>query len=103
MMLMLSRIKITGPVEVEVANLKQEEKKPAKTKWGRKFRFSSEKTDKEEAKELEEGVVGGDGGVASEREGEESEAKLKIMMVRTENLEHVPFQQTQELKVSGCG
>lgn len=80
---------------MEVANSKQGEKGKNK-KWNRRFKFTSEEASKEagESVELDGGVVGGDGDVANQ--GEES----RILLVRTENLEHNPFEQTQELKVS---
>lgn len=95
------RIKITGPVEVEVSRSKPEK---SKKKWSKMFKFGSDEEslgagDTKESVELDEGVVGGDGGVA-EQEAEPVEEKPRILMVRTENLTHHPFQQTQELKVS---
>ncbi len=104
------RIKILGPVEVQVenSNERKEESKPEskpekknmRKKWGRKLKFAPEETpDSKEGVELDGGVVGGDGGVADEK-GEGS--KPRIIMVRTENLKHDPFEQTQELKVSWC-
>lgn len=97
------RVKILGPVEVEVAYSKPDKpEKPEKKKrkkWSRKLKFTSEEApDTKEGVELDGGVVGGDGGVAKEGEEEEG-SKPRIIMVRTENLEHNPFEQTQELKV----
>ena len=75
----------------------------SKKKWSEMFTFSADeeegsKSAGEGVKEdvqLDAGVVGGDGGTT----GEESEDKPRILMVRTENLKHHSFEQTQELKV----
>lgn len=96
------RIKITGPMEVQVSHPKQSEGKKVKKKWSEMFKFNSEEEkvsdDTEKSAELDGGVVGGDGG-AADQEAEPVEEKPRILMVRTENLTHQPFQQTQELKV----
>ena len=77
----------------------QEMEKPAKRKslWRRKLKLGSdEEPSGDESKgsgvELDGSVVGGEGGA-------EEVVGAKILMVRTENLEHDPFEQTQQLKV----
>lgn len=90
-------------MEVQVSHLKQNgsKKKKSKKKWNKMFKFTSDKEspqDTKESVELDEGVVGGDVGGA-EQEAEPVDQKPQILMVRTENLKHQPFEQTQELKV----
>ena len=108
--LILFRIKVLGPVEVQVSQSKQGGSKKSKKRWSKIFKFSSDEEDggvggAKESVELDEGVVGSDGGEAgtdggmASQEVEPVEEKPRILMVRTENLKHNPFEQTQELKV----
>ena len=99
-----ARIKITGPVEVQVEDTTRTEEKKKKSKTKKlsrklKLKISSEESSKETDKnvELDGGVVGGDGGVAEVERTKEGTNRL--MMVMTENLVHYPFEQNQELKV----
>lgn len=106
------RIRITGPVEVEVEDSKKEgqereeggsdvkrDKKTEKKNWWKNWVESSDRDkwkrdDKtsevsgSEEKELER---------AEDEEGNRSE-KRPILMVRTENVHHEPFQSTEEVK-----
>ena len=88
-------------MEVEMVKPNKKEEKRGKKKWGQKLKSTTSEgaPDSKEGVELDGGVVGGDGGVADEKREEET-SKQRIIMVRTENLEHDPFEQTQELKVS---
>lgn len=91
---------------MEVSQSKPDGSKKSK-KWRKMFKLSSdlEVKDAEESMELDEGVVGSDGGEVgtgggvAEQEVEPVEERPRILMVRTENLKHNPFEQTQELKV----
>ena len=83
------RIRITGPVEVEVEEAEKppEEKKKKKRRWRKKLL--------QEPEEEEEKVEKAD----SEEQGEDKEKKgRKILRVLTENYEHNPFEQSQEVK-----
>lgn len=112
MILYSFRIKITGPIERDKdskpterkpSEKKSSERKPAEKKpiknWSEKLGFTSGGASEKvkEDVELDGGVVGGDGGVT-----EQEEAQPRILMVRTENLTHNPFEQTRELKVRRC-
>ena len=90
------RIRITGLVEVEVADSKQVEKRKDRSsgkRWSRRLGFGSDR-----AKRDEDSEAGVEEESVSEKEAGSTE-KLAIMTVRTENLLHHPFEQTQELKV----
>ena len=113
------RIRITGPVEVQVEEtaIVKTDKHKKETFWDRTLkRFTSESKSEETSEETNEAKVEetseakveetSEGKVEESSEGkveESSEATHlpKIFMVRTENLVHEPFQQTKELKV-GC-
>ncbi len=112
---MPNRIKLTGPVEVEVADTAVVEKKRnrnKKRKLPRRLQLAN-KASKSDSKEKEEGGVDkkeneegcvdkkevGDGGVDKKEVGEDSSDSRNLLMIRTENLNHDPFEQTQELKV----
>ena len=114
------RIRITGPVEVEVVDTEKgdgegggegegevsedEERKDKKMekknwwknwvessdqeRWKREDRASEEKLTEQREGEEREG----------EGEGEVSEKKRPILMVRTENVHHQPFKNTEEVK-----
>ena len=79
---------MTGPVEVEVEEPeKPPEKKKKKGRWRKKLLMEPE-----EEQEKEEKVASG-----KRDEGKEAEGR-KILKVLTENYEHHPFEQTQEVK-----
>ena len=86
----LFRIRVTGPVEVEVEEPKKppEEKKKKKGRWRKKLLLEPEEEQDKKEK------------VNSEEQGEDKEEPKgrKILKVLTENYEHNPFEQTQEVK-----
>lgn len=102
------RIRITGPVEVQVEEtaIVKTDKHKKETFWDRTLkRFTSESKSEESSEETNEAKVEetSEAKVEETSEGkveESSEATHlpKIFMVRTENLVHEPFQQTKELK-----
>ena len=104
---MSCRIKITGPVEVEVEESgKREEgeegegggcelgdegeKKTERRHWWKGWVVDSENKDKEESESEGEGE--------GEEEGGEGEGGRPLLMVRTENVVHEPFKNTEEIK-----
>ena len=79
---------MTGPVEVEVEEPEKppEEKKKKKRRWRKKLLAEPEEEEKGEK-------------VNSEEQGAEKKVEgRKILKVLTENYEHWPFEQTQEVK-----
>ena len=81
---------MTGPVEVEVEEPEKppEEKKKKKRRWRKKLL-----PELEEEEETEKGERG-----SSEQGGETKVEGRKILKVLTENYEHQPFEQSQEVK-----
>ena len=80
---------MTGPVEVEVEEPEKppEERKKKKKRWRKKLLQDAEGEEDKGEK------------ASSEEKGEEREATgRKILKVLTENYEHYPFEQTQEVK-----
>lgn len=81
------RIRVTGPVEVEVEEPEkppEEKKKKKKRGWRKKLLMEPEEQENEQQQKKKE---------------EEEETKgRKILKVLTENYEHKPFEQTQEVK-----
>ena len=82
----LFRIRVTGPVEVEVEveepEKPPEEKKKKKRRWRKKLLPEPEEEEEKGEKVNSEKKVEG----------------RKILKVLTENYEHQPFEQTQEVK-----
>ena len=113
---MSRRIKITGPVEVEVeeSDKREEgeggreggcelgdegEKKTERRHWWKGWVVDSENRDKEESESEGEGEGEGGEGEGVEGEGEgEGEGGRPLLMVRTENVVHEPFKNTEEIK-----
>ena len=80
---------MTGPVEVEVEESEKppEEKKKKKRRWRKKLLPEPEEEEEKQQK------------INSEEQGGEKKAEgRKILKVLTENYEHLPFDQTQEVK-----
>ena len=106
------RIKITELIAEEVAasNSKEVEKKkenntpPRRKRWSRKyFAPESDKTKKKsEVAPEDKDSTGNEKEKPGSEEGSDKKDPL-ILMVKTENLIHHPFEKTQELKVSFVG
>ena len=92
------RIRVTGPMEVQVEESVHTDRKKRrrKKKNKEKTKDSANMTDFIEGGEVTEPIEGTEPG---EVETSEEEMKPRILMVRTENVFHEPFESTQETKV----
>lgn len=83
-----------GKNSKKAAEDKKKSRKNKSSRWSRRFKSSSVD------KEVSEGTAGSEQGVTGSEGVSDPPGSPGIIMVKTENLEHYPFEKTQELKAS---